>query len=97
MVRLAGLLGKLDRRIIYFAVAVALAVPLLLKLRLRPAEMKSAQMFYDTIEALPNGDSSIVVIAVRLGAGHQGGKRAADGGADRTPLAPAGPFCAGEH
>jgi hypothetical protein len=67
MAGVTELLSRLDRRAIYAAVALALTVPLLLKWRLEPAPLHSAQKFYDAVEALPNDDSGIVLIAVDWG------------------------------
>ncbi|MFH0939687.1 MAG: hypothetical protein V1899_10480 [Planctomycetota bacterium] len=64
---LTDILSRLDRRVIYTLVALALTLPLVGQWRLQPAKMQSAQKFYDAIEALPNDDASIVLIAVDWG------------------------------
>jgi len=67
MAGFTALLAKLDRRVIYAAVALALVFPLVLKWRLPPAEMQAARKFYDAVEALPNDDSSMVLVACDWG------------------------------
>jgi len=67
MASVTELLGRLDRRAIYAAVILALVVPLALKWGLAPAEMQQARKFFDVVEALPNDDSSIVLIAMDWG------------------------------
>ena len=67
MMNLTDILAKLDRRIIYALVALAVVVPLVQQWRLQPAKMQSAQKFYDAVEALPNDDASIVLIAADWG------------------------------
>jgi hypothetical protein len=59
-------LARLDRRIVYAAVAVSLIVPLVLQWRLAPAEMDSARMFFETVEGL-KADGGIVLIAYDWG------------------------------
>jgi len=59
--------AQLDRRIIYVLVLVALAVPLLLGVAVKPARMTSAEKVYDTIEKLDNSKKQIVLLAIDFG------------------------------
>lgn len=61
-------LNNIDRRIIYILVIVALSVPLLTKYTLRPAEMRTANAFYDAVENLPR-QGKIVLLAADWGPG----------------------------
>ena len=60
-------LGRMDRRIIYAVVAVALTIPILAGWSLRPAEMKSARKFFEFVESLPADDGRIVLISADWG------------------------------
>ncbi|MDK9700486.1 MAG: hypothetical protein OEM52_10115 [bacterium] len=53
--------GRIDRRIIYLAIAAAVALPLIFPLNLPLAITKNSQSIFDRIEALP--ESSSVLIA----------------------------------
>jgi len=59
-------LAKLDRRIVYAAVATSLIVVLWFKWRLPPAQMDSAVLFFDAVEGL-QADGGIVLIAYDWG------------------------------
>lgn len=66
-VNLYDLLLRLDRRIVYVLVLVALTIPLVINVGMFPAEMPTAEMVYDTVEALPTGDGKVVWIAMDWG------------------------------
>ena len=60
---------QVDRRVIYLLIALALALPLLLGLRLPPARMAAAEAFYQTIDALPTDDGKLVLLSFDFGPG----------------------------
>jgi hypothetical protein len=60
-------LVSVDRRIIYLLVALALSVPLVMGLSVKPLRLPSAQRMYDQIEALESRTDSIVFLVLDYG------------------------------
>ena len=60
-------MDRLDRRIVYFLVMVSLLIPILLNKSLKMAKLKSADMFYDSVEQLESRDDQLVMVAVDWG------------------------------
>lgn len=56
-------LERVDRRVIYLLVALALAIPLMTGYSLKPAPMKTADAFYEKLNALQPEAGKIVLIA----------------------------------
>lgn len=54
---------NLDRRLIYFFVALALCIPLIFKWQLAPAPMETADRFYAAVDALKPAPGKIVLVA----------------------------------
>ena len=52
---LVARLGRIDRRWIFLAMALAIIVPILMRLRFEEEPQRMAQATFDTIEALPAG------------------------------------------
>ncbi len=71
MKRLLAILDAIDRRVIYFLVAIALSTPLILKTILPPARMPTATAYYEQIDSLKD-DGSIVLISMDWGPNTQG-------------------------
>jgi hypothetical protein len=59
-------IGKIDRRIVYMLVIVALSIPLVLKIQLPPAKMDTAESYFNQIESL-RAEDGIVLIAADWG------------------------------
>ncbi len=62
-------LENIDRRIIFLFVAISLAIPVILDLKLRPASMETGSFFFETVEKLSTGDGKIVLISMDWGPG----------------------------
>ena len=62
-------LERIDRRVIYILVAIALAIPLIFDWSLPPAPMKSADSFYAAVSDLKPQPGKIVLIAADWGPG----------------------------
>ena len=60
-------LETIDRRIIYLFVALSLSIPIISKVTFPPAEMKTAESFYDEIEKLEPSTNSIVLVSLDWG------------------------------
>lgn len=60
-------LMRLDRRIMYLFVLVALTIPLLLEFGMFPAKMQTAQMVYDTVQGLSSEEGKLAWIAMDWG------------------------------
>lgn len=60
-------LMRLDRRVVYVFVLIALTTPLLLDFGMFPAKMTTAERAHDAVEALPVGDGKVVWIAMDWG------------------------------
>ncbi|MBI2192922.1 MAG: hypothetical protein HYU43_00835 [Armatimonadetes bacterium] len=60
-------LMKVDRRLVYLFVLLALTVPLLSDFGMHPARMETAQMAFDTVEGLPAGDGKMAWLAMDWG------------------------------
>lgn len=58
---------KLDRRIVYLLILIALTLPLLLKLSFDPVPMASAKKFFETIEGLERDSGKIVLLVLDFG------------------------------
>jgi hypothetical protein len=62
MAWLAALLERLDRRVIYLVVAVAIIIPLLWPMGLPITVSKPARDFYDGIESIPDGSAVLLAM-----------------------------------
>lgn len=60
---------RLDARVIYLLVVVALVGPLLFEVRLPPAPMKAARDAFDVVDKLEAGTGKIAIIAADFGPG----------------------------
>lgn len=60
---------KIDPRLIYLLVAIALAIPLTLGAKLPPAQMTAAEAFYAEVEKLKPGPDNLVLVAMDWGPG----------------------------
>ena len=60
-------LMRLDRRVVYVFVLIALTIPLLLEFGMAPAKMETAEMVHETVEGLPADGSKMVWIAMDWG------------------------------
>lgn len=58
---------SIDRRVIYAFVLLSLSLPLMLGMKLQPAEMETARRFYEQIEKLEIQPGEVVLIAVDWG------------------------------
>ncbi len=58
---------KLDRRVIYLLVFLALSIPLLARYSIRPAEMSAAGKIFDAIEGLQGGPQKIALVSLDFG------------------------------
>ena len=56
-------MDRLDRRVVYLMVMLSLLIPILLNKSLKMAKLKSADMFYNSVERLESRDDQIVLIA----------------------------------
>ena len=65
----SSFLERLDRRIIYILVAIALSIPLISDFALPPAPMETASAFFRTIDAIKPTPGKIVLIAMDWGPG----------------------------
>jgi len=65
------MLESLDRRVIYLFIAISIAAPLIFKVVLPPAEMKTSDQYFEAIESLSNTDEKIVFVAADWGPGTQ--------------------------
>jgi hypothetical protein len=66
---------KLDRRIIYLLVLLALALPIIYQYSIKAARMKSAESLYEVIEGLEPGPGDFAFIALDFGPNTQGENR----------------------
>ena len=62
--RLELFLQNIDRRIIYLIVAVSLSIPLILETSLRPAPMRSAQDYFNTVESIAVERKQLILVAL---------------------------------
>ena len=62
-------LDRVDRRVIYVFVLLSLAIPIWLKVSLKPARMRSAEDLYAAVERLDPKSGKIVFIAMDWGPG----------------------------
>ncbi len=60
---------RVDPRVIYLLVAIALTIPLVQDVRLPAAEMPAAGALFDAVEALSTDSGQIVMVAMDWGAG----------------------------
>lgn len=60
-------LRRIDRRVVYVLVLLALTIPLLLNFGMHPAKMETARMLYETVESLPVDGGKLVWIAMDWG------------------------------
>jgi hypothetical protein len=67
MYRFMQSLGKIDRRIISCIVLLSLIIPLLTKLTLPPAPMRTADAFFDSIQNLKTEDGKFVIVTIDYG------------------------------
>ncbi len=58
---------NLDRRIIYFCVFIAVSIPILLKLSVRPARMQAADRFFNIVEQLEVQPGQVALMAFDFG------------------------------
>ncbi|MDC0358444.1 hypothetical protein OAO01_06475 [Oligoflexia bacterium] len=58
---------NIDRRIIYLLVFLAIAIPLLLELSVKPARMKAAEKFFNLVEGLDVNASGVALLAFDFG------------------------------
>lgn len=58
---------KLDRRVIYLLVLMALSVPLLLGYTVTPARMAAAEKLFSAVEGLPTDRSKIALVSMDFG------------------------------
>ncbi|NDC39540.1 MAG: hypothetical protein EBZ48_16130, partial [Proteobacteria bacterium] len=58
---------RLDRRVIYLLVLLALSVPLLAKYSIRPARMAAAGKLFDAIERFEGGPRKIALVSLDFG------------------------------
>lgn len=58
---------RLDRRVIYLLVFLALSVPLLAKYSIRPARMAAAEKIFDAIEGFQGGPKKIALVSMDFG------------------------------
>lgn len=63
--------SQIDRRIVYFCVALSLAIPLVLNVVMRPAQMSTADSFFQAVEKLQAQNGKIVLISADWGPGTQ--------------------------
>lgn len=63
------ILDRVDRRVIYVFVLLSLAIPIWLKVSLKPAKMQTAIDFYEAIEKLDPKSGKIVFVATDWGPG----------------------------
>ncbi len=63
------ILETLDRRIIYLFVVVALSIPIIYRVEMKPAPMGTADDFYEAVESLDPNSGKIVLIAADWGPG----------------------------
>ena len=68
---LADRLEKIDRRIVYVLIALALSMPIVFGWKLPPAEMETANAFFDVVDELQPEQGKIVLIASDWGPGTQ--------------------------
>lgn len=63
------LLERIDRRILYLFIAGSLALPLVLDVQLKPAEMATANSFYAAVSKLEKEPGKIVLVSADFGPG----------------------------
>lgn len=64
-------MSNIDRRIIFLLVALALALPLVLKFRVPPAPMKSAAQLFSVVDDLEPKEGEFAFLALDFGPGTQ--------------------------
>ena len=67
-----NILESIDRRIIYVFVAVALSIPIMMDIDLRPAEMATADSFFEAVDKFEIDPGDIVLVASDWGPGTLG-------------------------
>jgi hypothetical protein len=60
-------LATIDRRFVYLLILIALVIPLALKVHLTPAPMRSAQKFFDVVEAQKAEKGTFVLLVFDFG------------------------------
>ena len=62
-------LTNIDPRVVYLFVALALALPMIKGVSLKPVRMEAAESFYNTLEALPSNSDKAVMLVLDWGPG----------------------------
>ncbi|MBL7661582.1 hypothetical protein JNK13_02405 [bacterium] len=66
---LAETLERINRKVIYLTVAVAVALPIIVNFYVPPAEIPTANLLFDVIEKLPQNTNQIVLFSTDWGPG----------------------------